>query len=700
MQWLERFQNPPKEYTIMPFWFINKVPTREEIVRQIREMKAKGVYGFFIHARRGLEVPPIKEPKPFLPLWSSLSIGLVGVSWDKYFTEQRKVQPIPYLRETWWEIVSIILQEAKKEGMLVGIYDEIDWPSGTAGMLVTRNKELRMKYLLPSGRVIEDDNYIDLMSPKPTEEFIKLTHEAYCKRFGKDFGKLITSFFSDEVTLIHHFKFISPVSAAPWSDSLTREFEKEHEYKLIPAHLWRDYPGAWKTRIDYWSTVTRLYATNFHRKIRDWCRKHGVKYTGHVLAEEASPLQVRAQGNIFEVLRQMDWPAVDHLTKKQGGCFPRIAASVAHYLGSERVPCEAFGASGWGLTLGDMYRIANWLFVNGINMIVPHAFYLSTEGFRYYEYPPSQFFQAKFWPKYNKFADYVRRASYLLSQGTHDPDVAVYYPVQSLFAHQDLSIFNKFANTISAELENLHVMLGILHLDYDFLDEKMLLDCRIKAGRLILRNESYRALIIPTASYLSPEVLNKVDEALEAGVKVVFTTWLPFLGEGAEWSRKHFGMDKPKGKFILHNKLPWLILYQWLGWNLEYVLMKFPFPSVARVYYGKNGAIFLYTSSGLSATRRNVRVLRKVLGEQTDPVFRGKGTKYLRLLRRRADNLKVYFVANISGKKVRAEFNFGKGAKVLDFQTGEILEFDGHKTFHPFEAVAFVRRANFPESNN
>jgi hypothetical protein len=576
--------------------------------------------------------------------------------------------------------------------MLVGSYDEIDWPSGTAGMQVPKKRELRMKYLLRSGEVEEDENYVDVMSPRPTEEFIRLTHEAYWRRFGTDFGKLITSFFSDEVTLIHHFRFISPLSAAPWSDLLEREFEKEHGYRLPIRHLFKDEPGAWKTRIDFWSTVTRLYASNFHGRLKEWCGRHGVKYTGHVLGEEAGPLQVRAQGNLFEVLRNMHWPGVDHLTKKQGGCFPRIAASVAHYLGSERVPCEAFGASGWGLTTGDMYRIANWLFVNGVNMIVPHAFYLSTEGFRYHEYPPSQFFQAKFWPYYKQFADYVRRASYLLSQGTHDPDIAVYYPVHSLFAHQNLSIFEKFSNTISCELESLHVLLGMLHFDYDFLDEKMLLECEPRKGRLFLRRESYRALIIPAASYLQPEVLAKIEEALREGVKVIFTTWLPFLGEAAEWSREHFGVDRPRKKLILHNKLPWLTLYQWLGWNLEYILMKFPFPSLVRVHRGGNGAILLHTSSGLSASRRNAKILGKILGRQTDPSIRGKGVEYLRLFRRRGDGFKIYFLANISGKEIKAELDFAGRARVLNLQTGEISNFEGRKTFRPFEAAAFVAR--------
>ena len=59
---IENFIDPPREFSILPFWFINKVPSEGEIREQIDKMRDKHVYGFFIHARRGLDVPPLKSP--------------------------------------------------------------------------------------------------------------------------------------------------------------------------------------------------------------------------------------------------------------------------------------------------------------------------------------------------------------------------------------------------------------------------------------------------------------------------------------------------------------------------------------------------------------------------------------------------------------------------------------------------------------
>src|SRR5512145_2110408 len=52
--WLRQFRNAPREYTVMPFWFWNDDLSEKEILRQIDDFEAHGVYGFVIHPRIGL----------------------------------------------------------------------------------------------------------------------------------------------------------------------------------------------------------------------------------------------------------------------------------------------------------------------------------------------------------------------------------------------------------------------------------------------------------------------------------------------------------------------------------------------------------------------------------------------------------------------------------------------------------------------
>ena len=82
-------------FGIQPFWFWNGKMEDGEIARQVREMESQGIRGFFIHPRQGLSVP--------------------------------------YLSEEWFRKVGIAVEEAKKHGLEVWLYDEYPYPSGVSG---------------------------------------------------------------------------------------------------------------------------------------------------------------------------------------------------------------------------------------------------------------------------------------------------------------------------------------------------------------------------------------------------------------------------------------------------------------------------------------------------------------------------------------------------------------------------------------
>ncbi len=55
------FHTPPREYGILPFWFLNGVLDPEEMRFQLREFRAKGMPGIILHGRYGLETAYIGE---------------------------------------------------------------------------------------------------------------------------------------------------------------------------------------------------------------------------------------------------------------------------------------------------------------------------------------------------------------------------------------------------------------------------------------------------------------------------------------------------------------------------------------------------------------------------------------------------------------------------------------------------------------
>ncbi len=106
----ENFTRPPLEMGIMPFWFWNGRMDRQEMEWQLREYHAKGIRSIFIHGRFGLKVP--------------------------------------YVSDAWFDKVKEAVDLARSIGIDAWVYDEMNWPSGTAERKVpTKYPHLTQKYL-------------------------------------------------------------------------------------------------------------------------------------------------------------------------------------------------------------------------------------------------------------------------------------------------------------------------------------------------------------------------------------------------------------------------------------------------------------------------------------------------------------------------------------------------------------------------
>ncbi len=106
----ENFRIPPRDFGILPFWFWNGAMSEEEMRWQLAEYRDKGIPGVFIHGRFGLRVP--------------------------------------YLSDAWFEKVKVAVRLAKEIGIDAWVYDEMNWPSGTAERNVLKTyPHLKQRYL-------------------------------------------------------------------------------------------------------------------------------------------------------------------------------------------------------------------------------------------------------------------------------------------------------------------------------------------------------------------------------------------------------------------------------------------------------------------------------------------------------------------------------------------------------------------------
>lgn len=250
--------NPPVEYHSLLFWSWNDLLEEEEIRKQIREFKKGGVGGFFIHSREGL------------------------------MTE--------YMGEQWNLCIKAAVEEAKKQGLNVWLYDEDRWPSGGAAGNVCRigqdafrckgvtlevcriypAEEDRSNIIAAYAAVIQPDNSmairsvrrissvngaglregeslllarieisgknqwfhgeapVDVLNPDAVRCFIRETHEKYWNLLGEEFGKTIKGIFTDEPSLADRRASFSPDRGwMPWTWGMEHFFEEKRGYNLL-----------------------------------------------------------------------------------------------------------------------------------------------------------------------------------------------------------------------------------------------------------------------------------------------------------------------------------------------------------------------------------------------------------------------------------------------------------------------------------
>ncbi len=106
----ERFRRPPAEFGILPFWFLDGELDPAEMRFQLGELRDKGMAGVILHGRFGLEMP--------------------------------------YLGRRYLERIRLASEEAARLGLPTWIYDEMNWPSGTAGgRVLAERPDLAQRYL-------------------------------------------------------------------------------------------------------------------------------------------------------------------------------------------------------------------------------------------------------------------------------------------------------------------------------------------------------------------------------------------------------------------------------------------------------------------------------------------------------------------------------------------------------------------------
>jgi len=546
MDLLQRFAEAARrgrQHRPRTLWSWNDRLEVDEVRRQIREMARGGLGGHVMHAARGL-----------------------GET---------------YLGPQWMEAVRTAIDEGARTGVVPWLADEDAGPSGScSGRVYAGREAFRQKYLVvepitsegwePSentvavfvgktngrgevtdlSRVLQPravcgrtptkgetflhfvyrvGEHVDVFSREATQAFLKQTHQRYQETVGGEFGRSVPGLFTAEP------RYAGAGHRVPWSPHLVRYFQRTCDYDLLDHLPELFYPiGDYrKTRFDFFETVTRLFLLAWTMPIYQWCMRHDLQLTGHLMGEASMLDQVQYLGAAMPHYEYMHVPGVNLPGRSAPGPVAvKQAASVSAQFGREGVLGNAFAGAGWGLTLDQMRFLVEWQFALGVNQVCTHQALLSLRGVRKRDYPPSLHYHQPWWPYYHLWNAYVASLASMLTAGEPVVGTLVLHPIASAWAEYS-PVNPEPVKDLDGALARLASLLLGMHVDFHFGDELVLeRQASVSKGELVVGACRYRALVVPEATNLRKSTVALLKRLKKSGGTIVFAGRVPECVDG------------------------------------------------------------------------------------------------------------------------------------------------------------------------
>lgn len=484
-----------------------------------------------------------------------------------------------YLTDRWFELIKYFAEAGRELKLQIWVNDGYNFPPGDAGGRIQKIApylKQKMMFLNDSGEIeiVETDwGFPAFEEPESSELFIELVYEEYKRRLGNYFGKGITGFFSDADN-----RRFGPVAGEnlenmksyyPFCGNFFKIFKEEYGYDLKPflKDILVGNPCA--AAKDYWELSGKLYA-NWFKKNYEWCHENKLKYafhtsdTGPFSPEECKRSSIFTEGSFQHLARFSDFPGTDHeLLALNGGKHfsgkyfipqatwggdnthvlddsfyktsmdvrAKYASSAAFLYGKERVLCEAFAATNWGVDFCELRKIASWQIMQGINFFVPHAVHHKLHGKTKFFAPPDFSKNSHLNSGIKEFNDWLSETCMYASMGKLTAPIALLDPTRQIWSGKSES---KSFFKACAQLNYLPYGYVIVN-EEDFIEHMNKFQVLINPGLEI--DTSLKDLFLEIGGkIIGHEELKKLDEILECNID--------FNGNGKlQYMRRFLGGD-------------------------------------------------------------------------------------------------------------------------------------------------------------
>lgn len=522
---IQNFLNPEKKYSPMPFWFWNDSFKEEEIIRQIHEMNDKGVNGFVIHPRIGIprEIPYMSDS--FLgyvrcAVEEAHKLGMSVILYDEGMYPSGSAHGLVVKKDPKFGTRGIRMEESSGYELDLSLGERtvctLAAKKTAEGVIEQGSIQKHDGGYIPEGYVFlhliegftyghirgihigEDDweeppRSADILNPESVAAFIELTHEKYYEVLSEYFGNTIIGIFVDEPCTMGRE---GDPRMKPWTWGFEEVLRDEGiELTELPALWYSIGDDTAAIRQKYASAVEKRLKESFYKQIYDWCTDHGIALVGHPGDSMDIGLldyfHIPGQDLIFRRVAPEDEKALLGADSTQAKC----SSDAARYNGCRRNLNECFACGGkngveWAFSADDMKWTMDWLFVRGVNMLIPHAFFYSLEGERRYgERPPDVGHNNIWWKHYGTISDYIKRMSYMMTDCVNVTPIAV-------ICKSDFLPYEVAKPLYENQIEFNYLDVNLLESD----------KCRINGGEIRVASQCYTTLVVEDSSLLSAGV--------------------------------------------------------------------------------------------------------------------------------------------------------------------------------------------------
>jgi hypothetical protein len=321
---------------------------------------------------------------------------------------------------------------------------------------------------------------------------------------------------------------------ATWTPDLFQQFERLRGYDLrtqLPA-LSGEGPADTVARVktDYRETMSDLHL-DFMRRWGQWTHAKGglVRNQAH-----------GAPANLVDLYAASDIPETEIFGSIEERNLPmnKFASSAAHLTGRRLASSESFTwlDEHFHTSLDGVKHAADYLFLSGVNHVFFHGIPYSPQeaawpGWQFYaavNFGP----QGGLWRDLPAFNAYVSRVQSVLQSGKPDNDVLLYFPVHDIWNTTNDLLMPFTVHNAEKWLEP-HPTFTVAQTlwgngyGYDLLSDAFLAKAKVEKGRVVLGENSWKAIVVPRIKVMPEQSLQKLADLARAGAKIVFQDSLP-----------------------------------------------------------------------------------------------------------------------------------------------------------------------------